>query len=810
MTTSPADTLPIPHVLIVDDDASNRTLLAVILEQEGFTIARAADGIEALRMIAERPPDLILLDVMMPVVNGIEVLSRIKHDPATKHIPVIMITALDDRTSRMLALSAGAEDFLTKPVDRAELCVRVRNLWRLKAYADRQDRYGKMLEGEVRARTADLVERAKTLELHTSHLAAQAALLDLAHDAIIVRDMSGCIVFWSRGAEVMYGWSSTEAVGRDPDELLQTERSASHAGIVSAVLSDGRWEGELAHRTRDGTRVVVASRWALQRSADGTPSQILTINNDITARKLAEADRLLLTERLSLATTVAKFGVWEWDLGSDTLTWDATMFEIYGIAPAVMLPFERWAAAVLPEDLPVVTRTLRKVIEEGGRTSADFRIVRKDGSVRHVSMAATVVLNEHADVTRVIGVDKDVTERTTAAAALEQRGKDHLQFKDDFLSHVSHELRSPLTAIKQFTMILLAGLAGELNPEQRRFEEIVLKNIRQLQSMIDDLLEVTRLETGKLTVERDSVSVAATVADILDTLQGTARAKGLTVSSELPVDLPAAYADATRLRQILIILVDNAIKFTPEGGSVQIRARLQPSDRRFLLLEVSDTGCGISPDLIGKLFDRLYQASSPIVSSRQGLGLGLYICKELVTRQGGEISVDGTKTGSTFAFTIPVSSLETVIAPLLKSNRWPAQSVALVRVETSLPGVWPSQESREDWSNEARAILQRSLLPELDVLLPRRNFDPEENQSFFIVAFSDQKGAFALTNRIREHFERHTNLKQIGMAVSVSYKMLPAASRNGKSSATEIVEDMANTLEQSINSYVPVEAYAHA
>lgn len=133
----------------------------------------------------------------------------------------------------------------------------------------------------------------------------------------------------------------------------------------------------------------------------------------------------------------------------------------------------------------------------------------------------------------------------------------------------------------------LGGLAGELNKEQREYQEIVLKNSRQLQSMIDDLLEVTRLETGELTVEPERVSVANAVTDTFNTLQGTALAKGVTLSCDLPPDLPGAHADQTRLRQILIILLDNAIKLTPDGGVVNIQARLLQQDPRFLLLEVS-------------------------------------------------------------------------------------------------------------------------------------------------------------------------------------------------------------------------------
>jgi signal transduction histidine kinase len=283
-----------------------------------------------------------------------------------------------------------------------------------------------------------------------------------------------------------------------------------------------------------------------------------------------------------------------------------------------------------------------------------------------VNVAIRLALQRDADGTpvRILGINNDITKRREAEMALEQIRQDQLRFKDDFLSHVSHELRSPLTAIKQFTTILLSGLAGALSDEQRGYQQIVLKNVGQLQSMIDDLLEVTRLETGKLTIEPERASVANAVADVFNTLQGTARARSVALSCDLPPDLPPAFADPTRLRQALIILLENAIKFTPDGGAAGIQARLDP-DPRFLRLEVSDTGCGISPERTGRIFERLYQESEPTQASRKGLGLGLYICSELVTRQGGHLWVTSEPLqGSTFSFTLPVFSPNHAIAPL--------------------------------------------------------------------------------------------------------------------------------------------------
>ena len=130
MTAQPTASAPPARILIVDDDRHNRLLLEVMLAPDGYSIVSAPTGEEALVMVAQQPPDLILLDVMMPGMDGYQVVARIKSNPSTKHIPVIMLSALDDRNSRMHGLSAGAEDFLTKPVNRVELCTRVRALLR--------------------------------------------------------------------------------------------------------------------------------------------------------------------------------------------------------------------------------------------------------------------------------------------------------------------------------------------------------------------------------------------------------------------------------------------------------------------------------------------------------------------------------------------------------------------------------------------------------------------------------------------------------------------------------------------------------
>ena len=316
-------------------------------------------------------------------------------------------------------------------------------------------------------------------------------------------------------------------------------------------------------------------------------------------------------------------------------------------------------------------------------------------------------------------------ERQRLQLETDQARRMQLQIKDDFLSHVSHELRSPLTAIHHFGTILADELVGEVSADQRECLEIILKNISQLESMIGDLLEVTRAQEGKLAIDPQCASIPDAVVNAIKTIQGVAEAKGIVLSFEPSPTLPLVYADPTRLHQILIILLDNAIKFTGSAGVVKVRVRVPVEDPAYLLVEVTDSGCGIRPDMTERVFERLYQVTDHSEGGRKGLGLGLYICKELVTRQGGRIWVTSSpQKGSTFSFTLPAFSLSRLLSPLLKNKKWPVDSVALITVEIRSPGGSFPRETREKWYRDARNLLQKCLLPNLDVLLPKMGSRP--------------------------------------------------------------------------------------
>jgi len=232
-----------------------------------------------------------------------------------------------------------------------------------------------------------------------------------------------------------------------------------------------------------------------------------------------------------------------------------------------------------------------------------------------------------------------------------------LQLKDDFLSHVSHELRTPLAAIRSFNAIIADGLAGETTADQDEYLSIINRNVLQLQCMVEDLLQVSQGQMGKLSIDLQRVPLSLALGDAVHSLQPAATVKGISLSFDPSRQLLPVFADSVRLCQVLTILIDNAIKFTPNEGSVTVQANVFERDSNFMQVQIADTGCGISPELTGRIFERMYQATVPGQEGRRGLGLGLYIAKELVTRQGGEIWVNREpQRGSQFSFTLPVFS----------------------------------------------------------------------------------------------------------------------------------------------------------
>jgi signal transduction histidine kinase len=349
-------------------------------------------------------------------------------------------------------------------------------------------------------------------------------------------------------------------------------------------------------------------------------------------------------------------------------------------------------------------------------------------------------------------------ERQALLRALEITQKQQLEFKNRFLSHVSHELRTPLTCIHQYVSLLVDGLAGPLSPDQSDHLKTVLKSVNQLHAMIRDLLEATRAESGKMRIEPRCVALGELVQQAVAMLRPTAEEKKVGLEIGLDQRLPLVLADPDRALEVLINLVDNAIKFTPPDGSVMAQASVVDADPSFVYVSVSDTGRGINPETKTLIFDRLYQDADSIDNNRSGLGLGLFICREIVRLHEGRIWVSSEPgQGSTFTFTLPVYSLAKLLTPVITHQERLRPAFVLMRVELT-PLSHPPRGNWKDTWQQCLEILRRCVYLDKDLVLPPMGTSGA-GESFFVVASTDLQKSGIMTTRIREQLERVADLK---------------------------------------------------
>lgn len=338
-------------------------------------------------------------------------------------------------------------------------------------------------------------------------------------------------------------------------------------------------------------------------------------------------------------------------------------------------------------------------------------------------------------------------ERQALLRSLEISRKQQLEFKNHFLSHVSHELRTPLTCIHQYVTILLDGIAGDMTGEQREHLKTVLKSVNQLAAMVRDLLEATRAESGKMRIERRCVPLPDLIATAVGMMKATADEKRVGLEVGVDGSLPFVYGDPDRILEILINLIENAIKFTPQDGAVTVQACRIPTDPDFVCVSVADTGCGIKPEVRSLIFERLYQDPNAVDNNRKGLGLGLFIAKELVRLHGGRIWVlSETGHGSTFSFTLPLYSLPKLLAPVVTYQDKMRSDFVLLRLQLR-PNSKPPRGNWKEVCSRSLELLERCVYLDKDLVLPPVAVTGPE-QSYFVVASTDLKRAEIMMARI--------------------------------------------------------------
>ena len=397
--------------------------------------------------------------------------------------------------------------------------------------------------------------------------------------------------------------------------------------------------------------------------------------------KLAESER-----RFELAAEGASDGIWDWKVAENRLWMSPRCQQILGFdAQAKIGGIEDWYALIIPEDREKARAFIQDCLGSRAQVSATLAFLCADGTTRHVICRATVSLDSHGNPARLVGAHTDVSEFVKMNEDL-KRAQEAAEAaniaKSDFLANMSHELRTPLNSIIGMTHLLMGST---LPAPQRELVESVHKGSANLLEIVNDILDLSKIEAGEVVLENLGFDLGYILDSVIMTLEQLAREKGLTlVGRYSPASLPYLVGDPLRISRILMNLISNAVKYTEKGG-IEIFADATPrADGRVdIRCEVRDTGIGIAPDKVEKVFDKFVQADTSTTRRYGGTGLGLAITRELVELMGGSIKAESTLgAGSTFRFVIPFETTQQ-LSPLRDRKKRKPQSHAHIPATTA-------------------------------------------------------------------------------------------------------------------------------
>jgi PAS domain S-box-containing protein len=630
------------NVLIVDDDPETLESLAGILEGLGQNLVPVRSGEEALARLVEGEFAVVLLDVRMKGMDGFATAERIRRRQRSRHTPIIFLSGFHDNRLAVEEIYAlGAVDYLVKPVIPAVLRAKVA------AFVELQRNAQRLRELEAKA------ERAR------GEAEAQLRLmLESVRDyAIFAMDLAGRVTTWNPGAERLFGYAPGEIIGRDSAVLFTPEDRAAGEQVreMTKALQTGRGEDERWHLRKDGSRFFASG--VLTPIRDGVAARGFTkVARDVTeqmraAEALRDREAMLRTLGDNLPGAIYQAHRPDPDGPTRFRYVSAGIEALCGITPAqaVADPGALFGL-IVPEDLPRVLAADAAAAANGTPFDVEFRQRNARGDVIWVHCRSSP--RQLADGTFVYdGIVMDVTARRRAEEALREADKR----KDEFLATLAHELRNPLAPVRNALEILKRTNDPAAAVEARAMME---RQLRQMVRLIDDLLDVSRITRGKLELRREPIDLRGAAAQAVEAARPALEAGGHELSVDLGGEPLPVFADATRLAQVLVNLLNNAAKYTERGGKVALAVSREGSEA---VARVRDTGVGIPAEMLGPIFEPFVQADRSLERAQGGLGIGLTLVKRILDLHGGAVEArsDGPGCGSEFIVRLPLADAPT-------------------------------------------------------------------------------------------------------------------------------------------------------
>jgi PAS domain S-box-containing protein len=491
----------------------------------------------------------------------------------------------------------------------------------------------------------------------------QARLLDLTHDTILVTDMNRVISYWNRGAEELYGWKREEAVGKVSHQLLQTIFPVALDDINEQLSRTGRWEGELIHTKRDGSKVVVASRWSLQRSESGRPLATLVTNNDISERRRAEDElRRSQAEYLAEAQGLSLTGSFGWRVSNGELFWSDQSFRIFGYDPGTTPSLEMVLQRTHPDDVAGV----KQLLEHSASTGRDFdfqhRLLMPDGSIKHLHVVAHAVIDEQGNQ-KFVGAIQDITAARLADEQLREAQTELARMSrvtalGELSASIAHEVNQPLAAIVTSGGACLRWL-GHATPQPDEVRACV-QNMMANGKRAAEIVRRIRTFTKRDTPQKTHLGLNEVVNEVASLVQHQVLTHRVTLRIKLAPGLPSLAADRIELQQVILNLVINGIQAIDETDDElrELLIETRQDEDGWVVVAVQDSGPGIKAENVNHLFDPFFTTKS------DGMGMGLSICRSIIEAHGGRVWASShAARGAVFQCSLPALGESGLPAP---------------------------------------------------------------------------------------------------------------------------------------------------
>ncbi len=514
------------------------------------------------------------------------------------------------------------------------------------------------------------ISQRKEVELERQKLLQELSAFKqgLDQSAIVsITDTKGVIIYVNDRFCEISGYSRDELIGKTHRLINSGYHPSDFFKQLWRTIIQGKvWRGEICNRTRKGDLYWVDSTIVPFLDSQGKPFQYLGIRFDISDRKKIEAELAKSEAQFRGLVEGANDVIWSFDLDG-LYTYLSPQFEtLFGWKPSEWIG-KSFVDLVHPDDLEILIKNNHQYIL-GGETAHNLEIrhLHRDGHYVWVRISATAIKNEQGTIIGRQGILSDISDRKQYEVQLQQTNLElarATRMKDEFLANMSHELRTPLNAILGMSEAMQEEIFGPLNQKQHQSVQTIEKSGTHLLALINDILDVAKIESGKIELNCTPTPITELCESSLIFIKQQALKKRISIQTEISPYLPNLLIDERRIRQVLINLLNNAIKFTPEGGGVSLTVKLESStetalSNHYISFAVTDTGIGIAHENLAKLFQPFVQIDSALNRQYMGTGLGLTLVKKIVEMHGGEVKVKSTiDLGSCFAFRLPCQDL---------------------------------------------------------------------------------------------------------------------------------------------------------